>query len=215
MNGLRGPVWVMPMMKPAWARETYESLDVDIRDRLIVVDNSTDGFPRDAEDRMLAYVRRETNLGCSASWNIGRHEALSTFRPLVIVSEAVVFCDGGKAFDFLATTMPDVGIIRTDNAWHLTAIGWETMQRVGAFDVGFWPIYFEDTDYEHRARLARHPVDVVTAPNIEGSFIDKGHARTWREGWVSVDYNRQAWYYAAKWGGPPGAETYDEPWGGQ
>jgi GT2 family glycosyltransferase len=86
----------------------------------------------------------------------------------------------------------------------------ETLRSVGPFDVGFWPIYFEDTDYERRMMLEGVTMSVV---DVRESYTDKGHARSWREGWVDVDYERQAAYYRAKWNGDPGEETYLFPFG--
>lgn len=211
MNPERSPVWVLPMLKPEWAAETIGSIRSSIVERdLVVVDNSVDGLDPLLASRVFRYVRTGVNLGCSASWNVGRALAIRLEAPLVIVSEAVVFRDGGRiAHELAAQTEPDVGV-RAFQAWHLVTLDHRTLMKVGRFDEGFWPIYFEDTDYEYRMRL--EGVSMETR-HVEDRYVDKGHARSWREGWVDVDYERQSAYYRAKWGGNDGEEIFEFPFG--
>lgn len=208
------PVWVLPMLKPEWATETIGSLLTPIvRESLVVVDNSKDGLDPLLAKEAFRYLRTPQNLGCSASWNVGRRWALRLGVPLVIVSEAVSFLDGGEVLIEAAQKLVDpgrVGGIRAFQAWHLVALSADCLTRVGPFDEGFWPIYFEDTDYERRMKLASLAMRVE---DWKGRYQDKGHARSWREGWVEVDYERQESYYRAKWGGDSGEETFVFPFG--
>jgi GT2 family glycosyltransferase len=205
------PVWVLPMLKPTWAAETIGSIRGSIVERsLVVVDNSEEGLEALLAERCFRYVRTGTNLGCSASWNVGRAQAIARNAPLVIVSEAVVFRDAGRVGLDLAAETNFRTAQRADQAWHLVALHPETLRKIGPFDEGYWPIYFEDTDYEYRMRLACFRMRVN---DVGWFYTDKGHARSWREGWVDVDYERQASYYRAKWGGDPGEETFLFPFG--
>jgi GT2 family glycosyltransferase len=205
------PIWVLPMLKPEWAAETIGSIRGSIvKNALVVVDNSVEGLDPLLASRLFRYVRPGTNLGCSASWNVGRSWAIRSEAPLVIVSEAVVFRDGGTVAQRMAAETTPRGGVRALQAWHLVTLHHETLRSVGPFDVGFWPIYFEDTDYERRMMLEGVTMSVV---DVRESYTDKGHARSWREGWVDVDYERQAAYYRAKWNGDPGEETYLFPFG--
>ena len=70
------PWWVLPMMKPVWARDCITSLSPEVHARLTVVDNSAARLGTDLAEH-VHYVRTGTNLGCSASWNVGRREALA------------------------------------------------------------------------------------------------------------------------------------------
>jgi GT2 family glycosyltransferase len=205
------PIFVLPMLKPEWAAETIGSIRSDIvQNALVVVDNSEGGLEPVLAKRLFRYLRTGSNLGCSASWNVGREWAIRSEVPLVILSEAVVFRDSGRcALDLAQSTSKSIGV-RALQAWHLVALHHETLRKVGSFDVGFWPIYFEDTDYERRMSL--DGVGMVVR-DVREWYSDKGHARSWREGWVEVDYERQEAYYAAKWGGVPGEETFEFPFG--
>lgn len=209
------PIWVLPMMKPGWARECIESLSSEVHERLCVVDNSMGRLGGDLASHVRWYVRTGTNLGCSASWNIGRRLALREQAHLMIVSEASVFDDGGGLWRAQALELPlstPPRIVHGEHAWHIALVTLRALTEAGEFDEGFWPIYYEDTDYERRVSLLPGGV-IVEGHNLEHTRSDKGSAATWREGWVEVDYNRQAAYYAAKWGAGPGRETFTTPWG--
>ena len=207
----RPPIWVLPMLKPEWAAETIGSIAQKIVETsLVVVDNSHDGLEPLLASRCFRYLRTGVNLGCSASWNVGRSWALRSAVPLVIVSEAVVFRDGGRVAHEMAAMTSKLCGVRAFQAWHLVTLHHETLKLVGRFDEGFWPIYFEDTDYERRMMLEGVTMSVL---DVSESYTDKGHARSWREGWVEVDYSRQEAYYRAKWGGGSGEETFSFPFG--
>jgi len=206
------PIWVLPMLKPEWAAETIGSIRGKIiGESLVVVDNSVDGLDPLLAKRIFRYVRTGSNLGCSASWNVGRSWALRLGVSLVIVSEAVVFRDGGQRIDVIARHLEPMDSVRADQAWHLVTLSGLLLAVTGPFDEGFWPIYFEDTDYEYRMKLVGR--EIFVDPKLSETYTDKGHARSWREGWVEVDYERQAAYYRAKWGGDPGVETFGFPFG--
>jgi GT2 family glycosyltransferase len=84
---------------------------------------------------------------------------------------------------------------------------------VGEFDEAFCPAYFEDNDYHYRIVLAglraivyppamfyhygsRTQNEACGGPIVPGSRFEENHR-----------------YYLRKWGGPPGAEQFREPFG--
>jgi hypothetical protein len=199
------------MMKPAWAAETIRSLSADARRRLVVVDNSADGLGRRAHKLVTGtYLRNGQNLGCAASWNVGAAIAETMGADhLTMLSEAVTFQDGGELWETMLAPEP-VGLAGP-NIWHLYGLHLDTLKATGPFDDGFWPIYYEDTDYERRmALLGLWP---RWDPRVALSYTDRGHAHTWKDGWIAVDYDQQGRRYTAKWGGMPGHETFTRPWG--
>lgn len=89
----------------------------------------------------------------------------------------------------------------------------ETIQRVGFFDEGFFPAYFEDNDYHHRMKViagensaiaitkavfyhfgSRTQNQAVGAPVVPGEM-----------------FRKNADYFKRKWGGEPKFETYQTP----
>lgn len=87
----------------------------------------------------------------------------------------------------------------------------ECYEKVGLFDEGFKPAYFEDNDYHYRINLAGLKA-IVYPPAI---FYHFG-SRTQNEAdpqpitsGAQFDINRA--YYVTKWGGVPGEETFTTP----
>jgi hypothetical protein len=100
-------------------------------------------------------------------------------------------------------------VIEADgHSWHLIALHRSTFERVGLFDENFYPAYFEQTDWCYRLRMVG-----------------------WEQGWIRVWVNALSQgsalhnevvscpadpllnYYADKWGGKKGEETFVQPWG--
>jgi len=89
----------------------------------------------------------------------------------------------------------------------------ETVEKVGFFDEGFFPAYFEDNDYHYRLKLAGG-VNCAIA-NTLAVFIHYG-SRTQNQSigspivpGPSFEANRN--YFISKWGGAPGSEKYTIP----
>lgn len=189
--------WVLPSMDPAWRQECWDSMHPSVRARTLVVDNS------------------EHNTGVAPSWNLGALQAQREgARWLVICSDSMRFGPpGGRDFeDRLTGPWADCG-----HNWHLIGFAMHTVQQVGLWDETFWPIYFEDADYERRMALSGLPTPdgaTRTRPpmgGIDAWAADSGHSL--KAGHVAVDLGVQAARYATKWGGPKGDERYVTPYG--
>ena len=83
-------------------------------------------------------------------------------------------------------------------------------EKVGYYDVHFYPAYFEDNDYAKRCDLAH-----IKYGTVESAIFYHFWSRTIHEGGMKeindrrFDANRQ--YYFAKWGGYVGQEKYVKP----
>jgi GT2 family glycosyltransferase len=103
---------------------------------------------------------------------------------------------------------------KTDETEHPDFSGFmitkECWEKVGEFDEGFHPAYFEDNDYHYRIKLAG-----LKAINYPPALFYHFGSRTSREGDRTVvtnqafDDNRS--YFCNKWGGIPGEETFKTP----
>lgn len=92
------------------------------------------------------------------------------------------------------------------------ALNRETVEAVGLFDEDtFFPAYYEDDDYEYRCHQGgvewleyNGSIGHDRSASIHSSpELAQANSRTFPE-------NQRA--YIAKWGGPPGSETYSRPW---
>lgn len=186
---------MLPSIYPLWTRRCLDTMGPALRTLTHVVDNT------------------ETNVGVGAAWNRGIDRMQDQGVDwLVIISAAVRFGDSGGD-DFLAEldAHPDAVAIEAGHGigWHLIAFPRATIEAVGRFDENFFA-YEEDIDYGRRISLAlvREPpywtkvsVDVAIAGFSHG--VDLGGVR--------IDNARQLAYYADKWGGSKGRETYALP----
>lgn len=129
------------------------SVDYPI-EHLLIIDNGGRAdslfFPELAQN--VHFLQLPSNLGVAASWNLGiklfPHHTRWFFS-----SNDMVYHPG--ALEMLATAERDE-ITLSDKFpyWQTFAIGDMVVDKIGLFDEGFYPAYFEDTDYQRRAVAA-------------------------------------------------------------
>lgn len=176
---------------------------------ILLVDNSKNSEATKEFDGKngLTVLTYPENIGVAKSWNLGlRAKCDWTF----FVSINAAFPNG---FSEVLAELNRAGeyCMLTDLAWHCNAISRKCVEKVGYFDENFYPAYYEDTDYYRRMCLAGLEVSgdqpVISIP-----------AETMRqanslEGGLKLNFRQLAEYYAHKWGGYPGEETFETPFG--
>lgn len=166
------------------------------------------------------------NRGVAASWNEGIRRG-ANLDVLIICNDDVAFWPG--TIDKLVEGLQDhelVSVVATDTGqtgyledekpdFCCFAIGPKFTDTFGWFDENFKPAYFEDNDMYYRLKLAGAytalrldarvdhggSVTQFSAKNDEGRVVSHHQFRLNRE------------YYTAKWGGVPGEEKHDTPFG--
>lgn len=203
-------------------------LEGDVRPlRIFVIDNADRplsrpmGWPVD----LVRVVRPESNLGCAGAWNLAI--ALASGRPALLVND-----DCAVARDTVARlSRPEPDVLMCAHGFSCFRIDPGVVRRVGTFDEAYFPVYYEDTDYRRRCALAGVTIDewpleaveLVGGRDAVGSTgITHGKSEARYQGWSA---ERDRWLheriaanrarYVAKWGGPPDAETFSEPFGGK
>ena len=190
------PVWVIPSVDPGYREACLATLKPAIRDRTVIVDNTT------------------VNRGVAASWNLGIDAAKDASASwLVICSESMRFGSNGGT-DWEAQLQGDW----TDSlfGWHLVAFRAETLERTGRFDENFWPAYLEDTDYLVRLHLAGYASPRENNRRHYWADIDAHHMGTEhsiREGFVQADLAPGRAYYQQKWGCEQPGYRHTNPFG--
>lgn len=89
------------------------------------------------------------------------------------------------------------------------------LQRIGGFDEGFWPAYYEDNDYHRRMKLAGVKELRVAGASYEhmvSATMKSLSAAELMEHHQQFDQNTAR--YTRKWGGPPGHEVFTAPFNG-
>lgn len=127
-----------------------DSIDYPI-ENLLVIDNGGQLDELHTNDfvKAVTILPMLSNLGVASSWNLG----IKNFYRLPVfyfASADMWFAKGD--LEKLANASPKrISLHRSFPHWQTFAIGEDVVQKVGIFDEGLHPIYFEDTDYMRRA----------------------------------------------------------------
>jgi GT2 family glycosyltransferase len=140
-----------------------ESVDGAVS-HLVVIDNSGRGvdLPDGPWDESTLLVM-PSNLGVAASWNLAIKMAhREPF--LMIASDDVEFPEGALS-QFADQSGEDRLVVsETWPHWCVFTIGMGVVSRLGLFDEGYYPAYYEDTEYERR--MADAGVDRLLGPAV-------------------------------------------------
>jgi len=163
---------------------------------LLVIDNGASTVMHDVEIDIpdvvehTTYLPMPANLGVAGSWNLGV-KSFPYAERWFFASNDVVFrpgaleklCGAGRGDVTLAGMFPH---------WQAFALGREAVGRVGLFDEGFFPAYFEDTDYERRCVQAGVPIVKLDVPvDHENSSTIKSDATFAQENSRTFVSNRE------------------------
>lgn len=117
---------------------------------LVVIDNSGLGFdlPDGRWDRATV-LRMPSNLGVAASWNLAIKMAHR--EPFVMIASDDVWWPEG-AMEGLGRASGEDRLVVSETwpHWCAFTIGMSVVSKIGLFDEGYYPAYFEDTEYERR-----------------------------------------------------------------
>lgn len=207
---------VIPVMCEEVSKIFFDSFGKVDLDRVLIIDNSPDGFMRHHAHPYANVVSCPDNMGVARAWNMGiKFMREKGAEILWIVSSGLKFKHGfyedvllngnGKNSEF--------GLL-TNQAWRCIGIGTHTFDVCGKFDENFYPGYYEDNDFLYRMKIAKihDPSSEIMLPkiNVDAEVIEPAHVRT--RGLAKINMRELVNYYYFKWGGFPGTETYRHPW---
>lgn len=156
---------VVPILaRPDLLHRMLASIDYPVAD-LVIIDN---GHTLPPGPQAVEHVGRThvitmpTNLGVPASWNLGV-KALPHAPWWLICNFDITFPPGSLA---RMAEIQSGGVVLSgaQPPWACFALHDEAVLRVGLFDEGLYPAYFEDLDYERRLRAAGVPVVTTDIP---------------------------------------------------
>jgi GT2 family glycosyltransferase len=152
------------------------------------------------------------NLGVSASWNWCLKKAFENgYTHIAILNDDIVW---EKTIDQIEQFIKDnpAGLYVSGGTWCCFILSYEAFMKVGGFDEGFYPAYFEDNDFCYRCRLAEIPrvTDPFFSPEVyrNSMTIDK-------DGSLNTNFDTNKEKFAVKWGGEPGKEKFKVPYDGK
>jgi GT2 family glycosyltransferase len=140
------------------------SIDYPI-DELLIIDNGGGaGEYQNNNIGKIRVLRMPSNLGVPASWNLGIK--LYPFAPYwVISSNDVVFEKGTLAILDKALDPDKLTLTKAFPHYQTFAIGENIIEKVGLFDEGLYPIFFEDNDFHQRVQHHGLTIEKIVLPH--------------------------------------------------
>jgi GT2 family glycosyltransferase len=188
---------MIPMMVvPTLTRHDLLALMLDSVDypvkHLVVIDNSGRGVDvPDGPWGMVTILPMPTNFGVAASWNLA--VKMGHREPWVLIASDDVVWPAGALERFDEVCSED-RLVLSDSwpHWCAFGIGMRVVEKVGLFDEGYFPAYFEDRDYERRC--ARRGVMVGHGPSVvhaNSSTLNTPDAQFAEPNGITFTSNRQ------------------------
>lgn len=140
-----------------------DSIDFPIGD-LLIIDNGGQVQELRFPDFVLNshILPLPSNLGVSASWNLGI-KLFPHHHKWLFASNDAWF--GSGALERLCDARRDEIVLSGDFPfWHVFSVGDEALSRFGLFDEALTPAYFEDRDAERRAKHFGVPIRKLSVP---------------------------------------------------
>ena len=149
------PCMIVPILKgPEILYRMLETIDYPVR-QLIIIDNGdalrhSNGWPVE-HVQSTKVIKMPANLGVAGSWNLGIKA--SPFAPWWLIANFDVEWPSGALQAFHEQSGSGILLADGPQPWSAFSLCQDTVQRVGLFDEGFHPAYFEDNDYELRSMI--------------------------------------------------------------
>ena len=201
------PVIIVPVLNRYDLLERcLSSIDYDV-ETLIVIDNGGQStlheYPWVIDRRYVKnyhVLSMPTNLGVATSWNLGIKSTPHAKGWILLNSDA--YFESGQLEVFYNDCQPDsVTLTEAMPGWSCAWVGEEPIAKVGLFCEAFHPAYFEDTDWQERAKRLNiqfftsdagivhdNSSTILSAPELleknQRSFAANGalHAMRWQSG---------------------------------
>lgn len=205
------PVIVIPVLnRYDLLRRAVWSIDYPV-EQLILIDNGNrkgtypwQTKPTTVYEQFVWHM--PTNLGVGPSWNLGIKSTPHADGWILFNSDAWFKADQLERFYF--DCEPD-NIVKTASHWSCVWIGSEVVARIGLFSECYVPAYFEDNDFEGRARAAGVPVVVSDALIGHDNSSTIGSDSFFAER-NAVSFGANRLLHSARWAdGVPSAGVWD------
>jgi GT2 family glycosyltransferase len=174
------PVLIVPVLnRYDLLKRMLDSIDYPV-EKLIIIDNADPSHfeykPNKDLIKNFYHLKFPSNLGVPASWNLGIKMTPFTDYWLIVNNDAW-FPEGSLA-KFAEVSAHDKLILSAQEPpWCAFTIGKNYIIRVGLFDEGIYPAYFEDNDYVRRCQRADLPIykSDIAVNHDNSSTLQEGH----------------------------------------
>jgi GT2 family glycosyltransferase len=185
----------------------------DFKDTEIhIIDNGNQGLGY-LEENVPIYVHNQVqNIGVAASWNKLCKLIFQTKDWALLVNDDVYLGYTNSRVN-MCIEMSETGIVQSEKSWSVLLINKDLYEYIGEFDEGFFPAYFEDSDYLYRLRLNGVKQDIMHYLNPEVFRVSQTYEKA--PDLVNMAMSNSKQRYIEKWGGLPYMECYTEPFNNQ
>jgi len=139
-------------------------------DNILIIDNGN-GYKT---DKNVTVLNLPANLGMSASWNLGI-KLFPHVKYWLFASSDTTW--GETSLKEIDEASGSDKLVLTNDAYGCFSVGENVIETVGLFDEYFYPIYFEDNDFNERVARFCHPDTIVStsrqaAPELGSQTIN-------------------------------------------
>lgn len=179
------PVMIVPILAgPEIMSNMLDTIDHTV-EHLILIDNGNcvDSYPWNEHIIKTSVVKMPANLGVAGSWNLGIKA--TPFAPWWLIVNFDITWPAGSLRMFAEQGNPDeIVLSECGQPWSAFAIGENVVRRVGLFDEGYHPAYFEDNDYARRCadeiiRPAPIPIRHANSSTLAAADYGEKNNRTY------------------------------------
>lgn len=201
------PVLGVPVLNRGdLARAMLDSVDVEIGEVIVVLNGEPEETRQALDGHQVTFIDPAHNMGVAGSINM-----VVKARPAapwwMIANADMVFGPGDleRLAAAMASDEPTLALLFEFGAFGFNQA---VIDEVGWYDENFYPIYYDDNDFERRCKLGG--VKIMRLLNrcqhVGSATINSGYRAH-----NDRTFPRNADYYIAKWGGLPGHETVNAP----
>jgi len=173
-----------------------------------ILDNGNQNLSH-LEENVHTYVHNQKeNIGVAASWN-KLCQIIFTKHDWALLVNDDVYLGYGKTRVNMCIEMSEVGLVQSELNWSVLLINKDLYEYIGEFDEGFFPAYYEDSDYMYRLKLHGLLHEVNNSLNPIDAKVSQTYEKAPELVNLSMRFNRQR--YIDKWGNVPLLEKYTTP----
>jgi GT2 family glycosyltransferase len=174
---------------------------------LVIIDNSGRGFVGGSGPwERMTVLPMPTNLGVAASWNLAVRLAYK--HPWVMVASDDMWWEPGVLSGFAEMASEETLVLAGNFPhWQAFTLGMGLVARVGLFDEGYYPAYFEDIEYLRR--MGRNGVQPEYGPETKhdnsstlktvGTDFRDRNGRSWEANRSLFDSERPGGFDPYRW----------------
>jgi hypothetical protein len=206
-------VTVVPYIHQPYFDEFYKTWTTPSDELLLAIDNTEDNAGvAESWNQGIDFMRdvgAEWLIICSATMRFAEGAVKQMYDQLSAHPQATVVHFAKKNITPQTFTKPQ-NIPTYDEGcfyWHLTAVRAKVFDKVGFFDPNFYPIYFEDTDWDLRYKQTYFIAEKWILP-IDATSEGLRHGV--EKAGVITDTDKGIAYFATKWGRHPSAAELGE-----